>query len=202
MFTWADLVIFAILGLSTLIGVVRGFIVEAMSLLVWALAFWLAFTFGEDVSTLFAGGVDTPSARLFLGYASVFLGALLVGGLLTWALAKLVRSTGLSGTDRLLGLGFGLLRGAALVCVLVLLLGFTPVPGDGWWQQSRLLPGFERGALWMRAWLPDTVAPYLRFGGDAVTPLPAATPLGSPSLTPADASSAPAAALPRPDPAA
>jgi len=161
--TWVDIVLLVIVGLSTLVGLWRGFLVEVSSLLVWALAFWLAFIYGADVSHLFDRSVEQPSARLMLGYALLFVGALAVGGLATWLLGKLVKSTGLSGTDRMLGLGFGLLRGFALGCVLVLLFGFTPMPADPWWQQSRVLPVFETGAQWLRGWLPERVSQYVDF---------------------------------------
>jgi membrane protein required for colicin V production len=163
MFGGADLVLLAIVGISTLVGLWRGFVVEVMSLAVWVAAFWLAFAFGDDAAGLFAGVVTAGGARLFLGYAALFVSALLVGGLATWLIGRLVKSTGLSGTDRVLGLGFGLLRGAALACVLVLLLGFTPLPQDAWWRESRLLPGFQRGAEWLRAWLPAAVAQHVEF---------------------------------------
>ena len=163
MLTWVDIVLLAILGLSALVGLWRGFVVEVMSLAVWIAAFWLAFAFGDDVAALFEGSVESPSARLFLGYAVLFVSALIVGGLATWLMGKLVKSTGLSGTDRILGLGFGLLRGAALACVLVLLMGFTPMPQDAWWRESRVLPGFQTGAEWLRTWLPDAVAERVRF---------------------------------------
>lgn len=171
MLNWADLVLLGILAISTIIGLWRGFIVEVLSLVVWVAAFWLAFQFGAAAATMFDGLVDTPSARLFLGYGLVFLAALVIGGLVTWLVSKLVSSTGLSGTDRMLGLGFGLLRGAALCSVLVLLLGFTPLPQDAWWQESRLLPGFQGPAEWMRGWLPESAAQYLNF--KPVLPTPA-----------------------------
>lgn len=163
MLTWVDIGLLAILGLSSIVGLWRGFVVEVMSLVVWIAAFWLAFALGDDVAAAFETSVQSPSARLFLGYAVLFLGALLVGGLATWLMGKLVKGTGLSGTDRMLGLGFGLLRGVALACVLVMLLGFTPMPQDQWWKQSRLLPGFQSGAEWLRTWLPDAVAERIRF---------------------------------------
>ena len=163
MLTWADIALLTIVGLSTIVGLWRGFVVEVMSLAVWVAAFWLAFAFGDEAVALFEGAVQAPSARLFLGYAMLFVGALMVGGLATWLMGKLVKSTGLSGTDRILGMGFGLLRGAALACVLVLLLGFTAMPRDPWWRESRLLPHFQAGAEWLRAWLPAAVAQHVDF---------------------------------------
>lgn len=175
MLTTADLVLLAIVGVSTLVGLWRGFVVEVMSLAVWVAAFWLAFAYGDEAAQLFAGTVQAAGARLFLGYAALFIAALLVGGLATWLMGKLVKSTGLSGTDRLLGLVFGLLRGAALACVLVLLLGFTPLPQDAWWRESRLLPGFQRGAEWLRSWLPQAVAQHVDFR-PVLPPLPVPSP--------------------------
>ncbi|HPF72164.1 MAG: CvpA family protein [Rhodanobacteraceae bacterium] len=163
MLTWLDITLLVILGLSTLVGLWRGFLVEVSSIVVWVAAFWLAFTYGEQLAPLFEGHVEAPSARLMLGYALLFVLALIVGGLTTWLLGKLVKSTGLSGTDRLLGMLFGIARGALLGCVLVLLFGFTPMPGDDWWRQSRLLPYYESGAEWMRGWLPEQVAKHVDF---------------------------------------
>lgn len=160
---WADWLLVGIIGGSALIGLWRGFVVEVLSLLVWVAAFWLALHYGADVAGLFAGRVESPSARMALGHLLLFVLAIIVGGVVTWLIGKLVHATGLSVVDRLLGLGFGLLRGGGLAVVLVLVLGFTPLPSDPWWQQSQLLPGFERGAQWLRGWLPQAAAQEVHF---------------------------------------
>lgn len=162
-FTWLDIVLLAIVAISAVMGLWRGFIGEVMALAVWALAFWLATRFGPDVAGLFAGSVEYPTARWLLGYVSVFLAALAVGALLTWLLRKLVKGSGLSGSDRILGLGFGLLRGAAVACVVVLVAGFTPLPQEAGWQQGRLIPGFVVGAQWLQGWLPQVMAEHVSF---------------------------------------
>ena len=151
-----------VLAVSMAIGLWRGFVVEVLSLTVWVAAFWLAIAFGAQAAGLFTG-VGAASAQLFLGYASVFLGVLLLGGLVTWAIGKLIANTGLSATDRVLGLGFGLARGVVLACVAVMLLGFTPVPRDDWWTQSRFMPSVQQGALWMAGFLPPVAAQELFF---------------------------------------
>lgn len=162
MLTWADFALLLVLAVSMGIGLWRGFVVEVLSLTVWIAAFWLSMGFGADVAGRLTA-VEQPSARLLLGYAGVFIAVLLVGGLLTWLLGKLIANTGLSGTDRVLGLGFGLLRGLVLACVAVLLMGFTPLPRDAWWQQSRLLPTVQRGAEWMIHFLPPAAAGEINF---------------------------------------
>ena len=119
MLTWADFALLLILAVSMGIGLWRGFVVEVLSLTVWIAAFWLSMGLGEDVAQRLTG-VESASARLLLGYAGVFIAVLLLGGLLTWLIGKVIANTGLSGTDRVLGLGFGLLRGLVLACVAVL----------------------------------------------------------------------------------
>ena len=162
MLNWADYALLLVLAVSMAIGLWRGFVVEVLSLTVWVAAFWLAIAFGADASTLFTG-VGAASAQLFLGYASVFLGVLLLGGLVTWAIGKLIANTGLSATDRVLGLGFGLARGIVLACVAAMLLGFTPVPRDDWWTQSRFMPSVQQGAEWMAGFLPPVAAQEIFF---------------------------------------
>ncbi len=167
---WADIAILVIIALSVLIGAVRGFLGEVFALAVWAAAFVAAFMFGPQVAGWFGNAIELPSARIALAYAGVFIAVLVVGGVLGWLLSRLVKGTGLSGTDRVLGLVFGLGRGAAVVVALVLLLGFTPFTRDPWWQQSRLLPTFERVALWSAHWLPEPFAAKLYYPSMPVAP--------------------------------
>ena len=177
---WADIALLAIIALSSLVGGLRGLLVEVMSLVVWAVAFWLAFRYGESASGIYVGFVATRSAQLFLGYTTLFIGALAIGGWATWLLGKLIKSTGLSGTDRLLGLMFGAARGAALACIAVLVMGFTPLTQDSWWTSSRLIPKFVPGAEWMREWLPEAVASQVNF---ELLPPPALAPV-EPAIVP------------------
>jgi membrane protein required for colicin V production len=111
---------------------------------------------------------------------------------------KLVEGSGLSGSDRMLGMVFGLARGLALVVLVVLLLGFTPFTRDPWWHQSQLLPGFERGAQWLAARLPQQVARHLEPVQGVLGPLAQpvvpgpepAKPAGAPRGKPGDGGAA------------
>lgn len=181
---WADYCILAVLALSVLIGLWRGLISEVMALACWAAAFWVAWMFGDKLAALFSS-IEVPSVRLLLGYGLCFLGVLVAGALVAFVLRKLVAGSGLSGTDRLLGMMFGLARGVLLILLAVLLLGFTPFPRDPWWQQSRLLPGFQNGAEWLAVRLPDNVTRHLDYRGLLTLPAlqgrPAAPSLPSPA---------------------
>ena len=173
----ADIAIAVIITISVLIGLVRGFVVEVLSLAVWAAAVFLAMVLGDDVAGLFEESISLPSARYALGYLSVFIGVLVVGAVLVYLMRKIVQGTGLSGTDRMLGMVFGLARGAVIVVVLAMFLGLTPIARDPWWRESRALPVFGQLASWMATWLPEPVAKYFEAGVPAIDPIePAETP--------------------------
>ena len=155
---WADWIIAGILVISVLMGLWRGLVREAVSLIVWIAAIAAAIMFGAQVAAMYGEWVSLPSARIALGYATVFVLVLIVGGLIGWLISRIVQGTGLGGTDRILGIGFGLLRGGLVVAALVLVLGYTPMPRDPWWQQSQLIPRFEPAAVWLREQIPDTLA--------------------------------------------
>jgi len=158
--SWVDYCIIAVLGLSALMGLIRGFIGEVFALACWIIAFWFALVFGPRLAAEFTA-IDVPSVRLLLGYAICFVAVLIAGAILSFLLRKLISGSGLSGSDRLLGMVFGLIRGLALVTLLVLMLGFTPLAKDPWWQHSRMLPAFQRTAAWISASLPPEVTKYL-----------------------------------------
>jgi len=148
---WADWAIIAILCLSMSIGLVRGLIKEAMSLAVWFAAGALAMLLYQPLATYLVEIIDTASLRFLAAWAGIFVSVLLAGGLLNYLLGKLVDATGLSGTDRLLGLLFGAARGGIIVmAILVILPGVLPVDQDSWWRQSILIPQFLRFEDWAR----------------------------------------------------
>ena len=94
--------------------------------------------------------VDTPSLRALVAWIVIFFGVLMSGSLLSFLLGQLVESTGLTGTDRLLGAIFGAMRGFIVVmAILIILPGVLPVAQDPWWQQSVLIPYFLACEDWV-----------------------------------------------------
>tara|TARA_R110002074_G_scaffold107518_1_gene232335 strand:+ start:80 stop:574 length:495 start_codon:yes stop_codon:yes gene_type:complete len=149
--TWADWAIIAVLGLSTLISVVRGFVKEVVSLLIWLTAAIVASIFHDQLAALMTDWIDTPSLRMLAAWVSLFVAVLIVGSILNYLLGKLIQATGLSGTDRLLGMFFGLVRGLViLMVVLIILPKVLPVTEDQWWIDSTLIPYFMQYEDWAR----------------------------------------------------
>lgn len=158
---WTDYVIIFIVAISVLIGLWRGLISEVLALAIWIAAFWVAWTFGPAVAAHLDHLIALPSARIIIGYGLCFLAVLLLGALLRFAISRLVESTGLSGTDRLLGMIFGFARGVLLVALLVFLIGFTAFTRDPWWRNSVLLPQFQRVAAWLEQRVPASVRDHI-----------------------------------------
>jgi len=156
---WADWTIVTIVGVSSLISIARGFVREAISLVVWTLAFFIAVSFHERLAVLMHGYVQSASLRYIFSFAALFIATLLLGSMVKYLLAELVKVTGLRSTDRMLGVVFGLGRGIIMVMALLLLLPLViPVDQDPWWQQSLLIPEF----LLMEQWSRDSFAALLK----------------------------------------
>lgn len=177
---FADYIVIGILALSVLMGLWRGFVAEVLALVCWVVAFWVAWTVGPVLAERLSGAISVPSVRVLLGYALCFVAVLVIGAIVAFIMRKLIDGSGLSGSDRLLGMVFGLVRGAALVTLLVFLVGFTPFSRDPWWQESRLLPGFSGAAAWLGERVPAEVARYLQPAAELAVPAMGAVDASTP----------------------
>ena len=160
---WADITIICIIALSAVISLFRGFIREVLSLVAWVVAFWAAMAFWAKFAAFLEPYITIPFARMVLAFLAVLIAVLLVFGVINFIVGRLLDKTGLSGPDRLLGALFGLLRGAAIVTVLVLLAGLTPLPGNPFWTQSRMLVSFQAAAQLAIAQLPPDLGKHFSY---------------------------------------
>ncbi|HEH8417665.1 CvpA family protein [Pseudomonas aeruginosa] len=176
-FTWVDWTMVAIIVVSSLISLSRGFVKEALSLLTWIVAGAVAWMFGGALAQHLGEYIQTPSARIIAACALLFVATLLLGALVNYLIGELIRVTGLSGTDRFLGMVFGGARGVLLVVLLVGLLSLAPVQQDPWWQQSVLMPHFLMVADWSKNFI-------LGFAGQWLPAAPITPPSGIGGLLP------------------
>jgi len=142
--TPVDYLLVLLCVLSAGIGVWRGFVKEALSLLTLLAAIWLAWRFAVVIAPKLTGWAADPDVRLWIARVIVFVFAILVGAAASWIARQLIRHTGLSGVDRLLGGAFGLARGVLIVGLMVLVLDFFELDQDDWWQTARLRPYAEQ----------------------------------------------------------
>lgn len=161
--TWVDYAILGVIGLSVLIGLVRGLVREVLSLVAWVIAIWVALRFAQHLADALVESINSPPLRLAAAFTVLFLITLILAGVTNFFIAKLISKAGITGADHLLGGVFGLARGALIVALLVLLGGATPFTKDDWWQDSMLIGHFQNLAVWLRGLLPEDVAQKLQF---------------------------------------
>ncbi len=160
---WVDYIIIGIIAISTLVSLIRGFAREALSLASWFLASFIAWTFFRDLAVRLEPWLSVPSVRLGVAFALLLVVSLLIGSLINFLIAKFIDMTGLSGTDRIIGMLFGALRGVLLVIIIITLAGLTPLSSDPWWGHSTLISYFQELALMIKAQLPADIAKYFNY---------------------------------------
>jgi membrane protein required for colicin V production len=154
--TAIDFVLLAIIVVSGMISLIRGFIRESLSLVTWVAAIWIAIMFHGEVSPYFAEQIPDQTLRDIAGFAALFIGVVLAGGLVGLIISMLVATSGLTGTDRALGVVFGLARGVVVSAVVVMLAGQTAVTSSQPWDDSQLRPYLQPVADWLYRYMPET----------------------------------------------
>lgn len=140
---WVDYVIIAVIALSAVIGLARGLIREVLSLVIWVAAGAVAWVFHRPLADQLTPWLSTPSVRVGVAFVILVFVVLILGAIFGQLLTTLIDKTGLTGTDRLLGILFGAARGAVLVALIVYLAALTPMLEDPWWRESQLIGHFQ-----------------------------------------------------------
>jgi len=154
-----DLVLVALVLVSAVLGMMRGFVGILVSTVAWLLAGLVAFRFGDEAALWISSDGQPSVSETFGGYALSFIVVLLAVGMVGAMVRSMVRASELSGADRAMGFGVGVFRGLVIACLLVLVLGFTPLPKEPAWRQSHVLPLLMPGVGWMHAQLPEWSVP-------------------------------------------
>jgi len=161
-----DYGVIAIVVISALVGVVRGFVREAMSLLVWGGAFLMAFFFADNASTLLETTLADKTLRFWVAAAGVFFVSLIVGGIINYLINHFLKTVDTGFVDRVMGVALGILRGVLLVTVLVLAARVPSLPLEKWWPGSQFLPHFQQAADWLWEAGQDSVQSLRDMRGD------------------------------------
>jgi membrane protein required for colicin V production len=117
---WLDAVLGIILLASLIHGFRRGFSRQIIGLVSVVLALLLGCWFYGTPAHWFAPYLASPALAGFAGFAVVFCGIMLLGGLVSTVVHRFLKLTGLSFFDHVLGAGFGLLRGALVAIAIVM----------------------------------------------------------------------------------
>ena len=153
----ADVVIAVAILISVAVGIFRGFVKEAISIVTLLVALWAAMNFGAYAGRWSESWLESEGLQLWVGRTLIFVVILIVGGLVGWMFSRLVRLSALNGTDRSLGALFGFGRGALLLGVFIIGGQLASFDRDQWWQNSRLIPYGVKVADWIRVMAPKGV---------------------------------------------
>jgi membrane protein required for colicin V production len=158
-----DYLVILILLCSIVISTFRGLVREVLSLVSWAVAFFVANAYGETLSMLLPDVIPGGLTRLIGAFVVLFISARLLMALVMMAVEAGIRSTGLTVMDRGLGGLFGLGRGVLIVMTFVLLCGLTAIPSQPFWTQALLSPLAETAAITIKPYLPGELARRIQF---------------------------------------
>ncbi|WP_290643398.1 CvpA family protein [Aquabacterium sp.] len=159
--TLPDLILLVGLGLSMVVGAWRGLVTEMLSLAGWGVSYFLAQWFGSEMGQVLPIGQTGERLNVLAGMIVVFVLAWLGWALISWAITQVVRASALSAPDRVLGAGFGLMRGVVVALVVVTLVGMTPVAKWPSWQASRGVAWMQVILKGLRPVLPEQVIKFL-----------------------------------------
>lgn len=161
---WVDYTIAALMGFYLLFGLMRGATKEAIALFAWLLAIAVGWCFALEFSVLLIDLIQQPVARM----AAALIGLVMLTRTLVSILFYLGRPNQRehppSWLSHLFGMAVGLVRGAVIVTLVILVAGLTPLPKDAWWQESCFIPAFQTSAAWFKDHVPSGLAGYIHFG--------------------------------------
>lgn len=158
-----DYAVLAIIGLSVLLSMLRGFVREILALAGWVAACFVAKTYMLQLAQLLPPSIPSEPLRLLAAFLILFLATLLVCTLLAIALSHVFKKMDLGWLDRCLGGAFGLVRGVIIVTILVFLAGLTTVPKDVRWRNAMFSAPFEAIVISLLPWIPQGIAKHVKY---------------------------------------
>ena len=157
----ADWAFLTVLAVSLLIGAWRGLVYEVLSVLGWALSFYLAQWFAPDLASRLPLQSASEPVRYAAAFVLIFVVAVLLAGLVAVLFKKMVEAIGLRPVDRTLGAAFGLVRGGILLLALTVVVNMTAFKSSAWWQQSQGAEVLTAALKGLKPVLPEQFAKYL-----------------------------------------
>lgn len=161
--TTFDYFVLGIIGISIILSVMRGAVREVLSILGWVAAIYVAKNYTNQLLPMMPLDIPTESLRILAAFLILFLATLLVATLLAIALSAIFNKLGLGALNRFLGALFGMLRGLLIVCVLVLLAGFTDFPKDARWRNAMFSAPIEALVVSVLPWMPEVIAKNVKY---------------------------------------
>ncbi len=187
---WVDLTILGVIFISAIIGWLRGFMREVLSVGAWIAAAWVAASYREQAAAMLAPYLPSADLALPVGASLAFIIALILFSVAAAVLSRIAQTSALSPLDSTLGIVFGLVRGAVVVLVAYIGGGML-LPSDRWppaVQDAKTLPYIQSSAVKVMAMVPADYRPVVAPlpgtpGANTASGLPAMPRIGPESST-------------------
>ncbi len=154
---WIDLIILGVIGLSALTGLFRGVIKEVIALVVWILAIWMGYTYSAKLTPWLHHYIQDPTICTAVAFVIILFGVLLAGGIVNAILSFMLKSTGLSGMDKILGMVFGFARGVFIVSLILATIKMTSLPYEQYTKSSKICAQFTPVVNWISGYFPTFI---------------------------------------------
>lgn len=156
-FDWVDLAIIGVIALSVITGLIRGFVKELVALCVWVIAIWVAYHYSQSIDPWLQKYIQDKTIRMIAAFILLLIATLIAGGIVNSLLSFVLKRSGLSGTDRMLGMVFGFVRGVFIVALILAVIKMTALPFKEYASQSQLYSRFDPVVDWICGFMPDFI---------------------------------------------
>jgi membrane protein required for colicin V production len=157
--TSIDWIILAVLAFSCALGIWRGLVREVFSLAGWVAAVVLSLRYAAALGMELPGDIDWPVLRTSIAVAIIVVVCVFTAAIIGWLVHKFIAVARLSGTDRMLGAVFGLLRAILIIFAAVYFTSRTALAQQPAWKNALLVPAFDAGVRWLAPHLPVPFSP-------------------------------------------
>lgn len=153
-FQWVDIIFIIIIGLSSITGLLRGFVKEFIAIGVWILAVWAGYNYSGSVTPYIQPYIQNPSILSIVSFMVVVLGVLIAGGIANFVIGLFLKGSGLGAMDKVLGGIFGFGRGVFILSLIFAILSMTSLPYQQYVQGSRVYNQLTPVINWISGYLP------------------------------------------------
>ncbi|MBN9021224.1 MAG: CvpA family protein [Rhizobiales bacterium] len=183
--TVLDIIVVAVVLISAVLAMVRGFVREVLSVASWVVAAGAAYLLYPHVLPLVQPYFDSKTLATIVSAAAIFFVALIIASYITMKISDFVIDSRIGAVDRVLGFAFGALRGVLLMIVALWFFNFLVNAPPPWVANARTMPLLVSGGDWLIGMLPPDFESWVQekikggSGGGSQAPQ-GETPVGEP----------------------
>lgn len=167
-FSWLDIILITVIGLSIITGVARGLVKTIISIVTWLAAAYLAYTYAAEFTQYLESYVSNAEVRVWITRIGIFVLVMIIGAIIGNIISQLVAVGGMKGFDRILGLILGAVLGVLIASILILVAGFTTFPETEMFKTSVLVPQLMEFVNYLREFLPSDIQQHIHFPADPI----------------------------------